>query len=469
MFFFWAVFVTFQNKRQICMFSFQLYHIHHLIKPIPMAVLLFMSAFDIDVPIRKHSLPSPTKLLERKKKIHTDIYLYDGSSHSFTSSSEDDIFLNHNYDADDEIDGYLYEENNNEKYFCPSEDDDELFCFSQNKQGTIYSLERALELIQDRPKLTDRFFSPVEDSDDCFHESEYDVINSEDDLDLVDIVDDDSYPKAAIPIIRFRSSSFTEGDGVSIATTPASSKNKLKTGKVKSLPNIRFPIRHKKCNVARSITFHGMADIYKRTLKKVKEQEELTTTSGNERNKTDKIDDMYLSPCGIRRSESESQQVTSDADYLTTIHGCQMSNNCYDTNVDTQAEDAEPIKFYDFFKKRSRKRSLSRVMSLKDRLMPLITPVEQRPRANTTIEGRKGRFTISSIRVIPTEDDMLLNSVELSSASNSPLQNIVSSTTSDLNISDVTITESPTISGAQTEMNKLVEKDGFLVRKNNDN
>ena len=376
------------------------------------------SAFELvndTPPSSKCTLNSPGKRKDiYREKIHQDVFP-DISSNSYTSSSDDGLYFHH-YDADDEIEAFLYEENNNVCFSSDEKDDEDLFCFSHsNDQSTVYSLDHALQLIQSRPKLTDRLFSPVEDSDDCFHESEYDVIDSEEELNIIDIVDDESYPKASIPNVKLRSNSFTEGDNIVVATKRMPSKNKLKTGKVKSLPNIRFPIRQRKRSpsVTRSITFHGMSDMQQRKgLKEVDEQEELFIAD----RESDKVDGIYLSPSKVR-SESEGQLLTSDADYLTTIHKY-CSNDSHDTNIDTQGEDTAPLKFYEFFRKRSKKRSPSRLLSLQK----TSTLNAQKLKNTATINGQRGRFTVSAV-LIPIEGDTLLNSAELlDSPEASPIQ-----------------------------------------------
>lgn len=381
-------------------------------------------------PLDLDRIHSPSRKLFSKSELachnYDGVHIYEDHS-AFHSSSDDEYFHSNDYDADDEVDGQIIEENNNEDCLDSSDDndddEDELFCFCKDNQGTVYSLDRALEIIKTRPKLTDRLYSQ-EDSDDCFHESEYDVIDTEDDLDITEIVDDDTYPKASIPKVKVRSNSYSEGGIVEVL---ARSKNKLKTGKVKSLPNIRFPIRNKKAivGVKRSLTYHGVYDMRSSILKEVNEQEELLLSDENSNKKFHK---KYLSPTlKFHKSESDGQQLTSDADYLTTIHKHMYnSHDSHADTIDTQAEDIAPSKFYDFFKKKKKR-------------IPSVRLVSFRKMSNDN-EEQKGRFRVSSVTVNETQNQN--NTVEENAVNNKDAvvsnENIDGVTSPEISMNDCT-------------------------------
>lgn len=311
----------------------------------------------------------------------TDITISDNNF-----ASEDDGYLGHNYDADDEVDPYIFTENNNKKFIgadkCDENDDEELFSFRKTSNQTMYTLSHALEIIQERPKLTDRLFTQ-DDSDDCFRESEYDVIDTEDDLDVVEVINDfdnTDHPNTSQIEIKVRAHTL-EDDGrlIEITTTPIRDKNKLKTGKVKSLPSIRFPIRNKK-------------------LKHCRSNSEISLISSSKNHKINTVYDdltlqrqLKLSSLKLK-SESDGQQGTSDADYLTTIHRYHSNDSHVDTNIDTQAEDIAPIKFLSMLPRRRRRKSITR-MGL------FSTPHSA---ANGSI---KGRFQVSTVTEVATPDN----------------------------------------------------------------
>ena len=163
-------------------------------------------------------------------------------------TSSDDNLHNEVYDADDEIDGVVFERTDvtEEIYEQASSklttETDHLSCFSQSDlgdQNIVYSLDRAMEIIKDRPKLSERL-SMEDDSDDCFRESEYDVIDTDEDLGILE--DNGTFSTMTMPVITVRSYDSPDEGIVEII---ASCKKKQRIGKVKSLPNIRFPLRKK--------------------------------------------------------------------------------------------------------------------------------------------------------------------------------------------------------------------------------
>lgn len=187
-------------------------------------------------------------------------------------TSSDDNLRNELYDADDEIDGILYERTDltikspatttttttkttspiteGRTELTPTKlrsETDHLFCFSQSDlsdSNIVYSLDRAMEIIKERPKLTERL-SLEDDSDDCFRESEYDVIDSDEDLNIIE--SDGTYSAITMPVITVRSYDSPDEGIVEII---AGCKKKERIGKVRSLPNMRFPLR-KKFNVCK--------------------------------------------------------------------------------------------------------------------------------------------------------------------------------------------------------------------------
>lgn len=271
------------------------------------------------------------------------------SSYIPTSDNEDEEY----YDADDEelaMYRLVDDVRNNNSAVNNDDDDDSLFCFRVKSDQTIYSLESALEIIQQRPKLTDRLYCQ-EDSDDCFRESEYDVIDTDDDADVVEVINDTTNnPNTSRLEIKVRAQTLNdEGRLIEVKTTPVHDKNKLKIGKVRSLPSIRFPIRNGKSKYYRSTSELSLASC--------KSQQKLDSS----------VYDEYLlrkdcptcvTPGKSGRSESDGQigHNTSDADYLTTINKCYSADSHPDTNIETQAEDAPPTKFLSLLKIGKRKR-----------------------------------------------------------------------------------------------------------------
>ena len=145
------------------------------------------------------------------------------------------------YDADDEVDAN--DQNNNEKTetFYDSSTDELLFHFCQDNQGTIYTLNRALSIIKQKPKLTHRMH---EDSTDSSDESEFEIIESAESF-----CSDSSCGKRCsrikIPDINICCHNYSEDEEIQILSFHL--PDRMKLGKVKSLPNLRFPLkRHSK-------------------------------------------------------------------------------------------------------------------------------------------------------------------------------------------------------------------------------
>lgn len=347
-----------------------------------------LSYFD-DTDIRKNELANNIKVRTNSFKEDEEDRATNNSS-DFTNSdnnfvSEDDGIFCNNYDADDEVDPYLYTENNNKKFIIADDEDEdeEFFSFRKSSDQTVYTLQRALEIIQDRPKLTDRLFIQ-DDSDDCFRESEYDVIDTDDNLDVVEVINDVNThnPNTSHIEIKVRSHTLDEdGRLIEVTTTPVRDKNKLKTGKVKSLPSIRFPIRNKKFKHYRSTS-------------------EVSLISSTKSNKLNgHYDDLILQQnqrkISKQKSESDGQQGTSDADYLTTIHRYYSNDSQVDTNIDTQAEDIAPTKFLPMLSRRRRRRSITKLdFSPQNKISSL--PL------NGSV---KGRFQVSTVREVNTPDN----------------------------------------------------------------
>jgi len=272
------------------------------------------------------------------------------SNYPATSDDEDEEY----YDADvEELAMYRLADdliNNNSAVRNNDDDDDSLFCFRVKSDQTIYSLESAMEIIQQRPKLTDRLYCQ-EDSDDCFRESEYDVIDTDDDVDVVEVINDTTNnPNTSRIEIKVRARTLNnEGRLIEVKTTPVHDKNKLKIGKVRSLPSMRFPIRNGKSKYYRSASELSLASC--------KSQQKLDSSVYDEY-LLQKNCPSCVTPGKSGRSESDGQigQNTSDADYLTTIHKCYSADSHPDTNIETQAEDLPPTKFLSLLKIGRRKK-----------------------------------------------------------------------------------------------------------------
>ena len=197
---------------------------------------------------------------------------------TLTLTSSDENLQNELYDADDEIDRAALERTEKERTGIELTEEkhehnpttklraetDHLFCFSQSDlgpQNIVYSLDRAMEIIKERPKLTERL-SNEDDSDDCFRESEYDVIDSDEDLNITDSVNGTTFSTMTMPVITVRSYDSPDEGIVEII---AGCKKKQRVGKVRSLPNMRFPLRKKydECNKRTSVCTENIHDKYR--------------------------------------------------------------------------------------------------------------------------------------------------------------------------------------------------------------
>ena len=151
--------------------------------------------------------------------------------------ASNDVLNNTLYDADDEVDAN--DQNNNEKTetFYDSSTDELLFHFCQDNQGTIYTLNRALSIIKQKPKLTHRMH---EDSADSSDESEFEIIESAESF-----CSDSSCGKRCsrmkIPDINICCHNYSEDEDIQVLSFHL--PDRMKLGKVKSLPNLRFPLK----------------------------------------------------------------------------------------------------------------------------------------------------------------------------------------------------------------------------------
>ncbi|XP_066932522.1 uncharacterized protein [Clytia hemisphaerica] len=305
----------------------------------------------------------------------------DNVSSNYYFTSDDEGYCCSNYDADDE-DIYRQsprdEENNNRvPSLAEDDDDDSLFCFRIKSDHTIYTINDAMEILKQRPKLTDRLYCQ-EDSDDCFRESEYDVIDTDDsdNADIVEVINGTTNnPDTSRIEIKVRAHTLNdEGRLIEVKTTPVRDKNKLKIGKVRSLPGIRFPIRNGKSKCYRSTS-------------------EISLVSAKSQQKLDTVYDelilkeSYLTTCTTPTKSHRSE--SSDADYLTTINRCYSADSQIDTNIETQTEDTAPTKFFSMLKLNSKKRKKT----------------IQRLEFQTQDHSSKGRFQVTTVDEVATPEN----------------------------------------------------------------
>ena len=376
-------------------------------------------------------------------------------------SSDDDGYFCSNYDADDEDFGCCNnkinkgdEENNNDvedqqqrrlhndSDILDLDDDEDLFCFRQKTDLTIHTMQDTIQILQSRPKLTDRLYCCQEDSDDCFRESEYDVIETDDDdIDVVEVINDTTNNPETSRIeikVRAHTMSSEEGRLIEVKTTPVRNKNKLKIGKVRSLPGMRFPIR----NNGRSSSKYYRSTSEISLISPSKHQQEVESEEG--KLLLDTVYDQlvlnsdYLSSRmgnntknftstpgkSSQRSESDGQQgLTSDAEYLTTIHlTCNSGDSHVDTNIDTQAEDIPPTKFLSMssflsvnstkVNKKKRKAVQRLDFSSSSRSKGSVVAGTSTTSCNTTNSPQMGRFQVTTVAEVATPDSSkdLLNS-----------------------------------------------------------
>ena len=396
------------------------------------------------------------------------ISLSDLTACNYVTSSDDDGYFCSNYDADDEdlncydfnnkrlpsgkIDGD--EENNNEikqeeelqeqrprqhSDIFDIDDDEELFCFRRKTDLTIHTLQDTIQILQSRPKLTDRLYCCQEDSDDCFRESEYDVIDTDDDdIDIVEVINDTTNnPDTSRFEIKVRAHTMSSEEGrlIEVKTTPVRDKNKLKIGKVRSLPGIRFPIRNNRRSSSKYYRSTSEISLITPSSKRQQEAED------DEKLLLDTVYDElvlqsdYLSSrigknvnCATmtpgkspRRSESDGQQgLTSDGDYLTTIHLTYNSGGDTNTNIDTQAEDIPPTKFLPASSflptNKVNKKKRKAVQRLDFSLFPRDNNDKDNAvldNASTNSSPQTGRFQVTTVPEVLTPDSLNTTSEDL--------------------------------------------------------
>ena len=349
------------------------------------------------------------------------------------SEVESDVDSIIDYEADDEIElkhvnSDLSETKLCNKFFLATKSDE--------IESTVGDLMlKMIEMLKSRPRPSERMFQSCDDSDECFRESEYDVIDSQDD-DLDNLVDDENYPKAKMSQHRRRSNARKK-------------INKTRRGKVKSLPNIRFPIktRNDKSKVGRSLTFHGVGDMNIRQLDDVLETEEqssvtkktrrysmpylfakpsyrhsgmsesdLTRALYEEEESFARNTRKYSVPNLFARNVYRSSGISETDGTHTFYKDTDMSDFHHDTNLDTQAEDIAPLKYYDFFKrqrKKSRPKSLNNLILSGDFMptdistVPLsISPVVEVKDIDESVSKDyiTGRFSISTVSEMETQE-----------------------------------------------------------------
>jgi len=202
-----------------------------------------------------------------------DIKLY-----HLTTSEESDV--DKSYDADDEVEGLTNDGNvGNGDTLCvyrkrpdrptarSRPDSGMFFCLSKNDHGgqsgaPEYSY--LMDIIKERAKLSERLYHTIEDDGKRrLYSVEYDVIGTEDD----DSGHEDRSNKPAIkPIITFRNhqdeggNTFAEGDGGLVEIIASYKRRRL--CKVKSLPDLRIPLR-KKSTRCKTSTYSESIDRYK--------------------------------------------------------------------------------------------------------------------------------------------------------------------------------------------------------------
>ena len=247
-------------------------------------------------------------------------------------TSDDDISID--YDADNEVDE-TQEKNNN----IPLLDNDEFFLFKKNL-GKEYTLERAFELIQKRTKPSERFFAPDLDSDDCFDVSEYDIIDSDNEVSSLN----NCFERLSKSHLSVKSKN-RPGNSVrnilSDKDGPQLKNNKFIIAKVRSLPKLRFPMKHIERNkiIGRNLT---------------SDRSRVNTLKPSST-----LDDCIFAKVSddgdnsiLKISQVNSGQLSSDDDYLTTIHTIASK----DSHLDTQSGDVPPSQVYDYIK-RGKKRA----------------------------------------------------------------------------------------------------------------
>ena len=383
------------------------------------------------------------------KNQNNNNYKSNNSSRDYITSSDDDGYFCSNYDADDEeyptFCDYRKHKNDNDNVDINSElntssnntennndarrerldtvnsaildidDDEDLFCFRRKTDLTIHTFQDTLQILQSRPKLTDRLYCNQEDSDDCFRESEYDVIDTDtDEDDVVEVINGTTLNTETSRIeIKVRAHTMNEeGRLIEVKTTPVRDRNKLKIGKVRSLPGIRFPIRK-----------NGRSGSSSRKYYRSTSEISLTTPSKSQQKLDTVYDELVLQSDYFsrisgatpntgksRRSESDGQQgLTSDADYLTTVHANYNSNDSLvDTNLDTQAEDIPPTKFLSAgaLLKAQNKKKRKAVQRLDFGRTPN-SPVDTTTTNDTALlqmNSNKGRFQVTTVQEAVTPD-----------------------------------------------------------------
>ncbi|XP_047136124.1 uncharacterized protein LOC100199607 isoform X1 [Hydra vulgaris] len=276
------------------------------------------------------------------------------TAHKFSLFPEDDG--NIDYDADNEVD-----ETPDTKTSPFLDINDDLFIFEKNL-GQEYSLDRAVELIQKRTKPSERFFAPDLDSDDCFDISEYDIIESDSDSRFLNnFIERISQPYAESKVYSNNSvrSSLSEKD----ESQPK--KNKFIIAKVRSLPKLRFPMKHVERN---KLTSRKLTSDCSR----------LNKINRDSKNFDNALLKHFYNGISTPRTEptlSNTGLLSSD-DYLTTIHTVTSK----DSHLDTLSGDVPPSQFYNCSKRRKKRAIGLTSNSLKNK-------------------GRQcGRFSVSAVK-----------------------------------------------------------------------
>ena len=195
---------------------------------------------------------------------------------TLSSESDCDYIGSFEYDADDESD----------------------LCFLEGSIGSvdlvfhsqILPVEEALQILLTRPKISERILATDDDTDEEFHESEYDVIDS----------DNEEFASRS----RRKSSSSSKKklsrslSDVKLRRRPSrSSMNKENECRpsFQSMPNIRVPIAKKTRKSSKGLQFKALA-VHKEDPEKIKINIEGFTTSGSvsKCNKSDEADESFV-------------------------------------------------------------------------------------------------------------------------------------------------------------------------------
>ena len=199
--------------------------------------------------------------------------------HHLASESESDSMKSGDYDADDEFDECLHD-------YDEHEEGNPCSLFELDKR---FRLENALVLLRARPKISERVLSS--DSDEEFHESEYDVIESHDEKDV-----DETLKRRTSLHKKKIARSFSDvklRPKVSRSASSSSIKDKSHNGnKFRSMPNIRS---HSPLKSSRSLSFdHRSLTSHKEEQDEIDQGSRGSTGSSIGKCKSDDADESFV-------------------------------------------------------------------------------------------------------------------------------------------------------------------------------